>query len=654
MSTSTNVWGPKTALLVVSGAALFVACSGGGDGQGAGTAAEPNDAGASETSLPSPSTPSGCSDLADGASCGDALPPSCSDGTRGGDESDVDCGGSCAKCADARRCADAKDCASGFCSGGFCAAPTCTDTATNGKETDLDCGGGACPACDEGRRCVLDSDCLSKQCLSETCVVTPGITTVSPAVGPSTGGTRITIDGSNFRAGKSLAVHVGGKPASDVTWVSATKVTAITPSHPGVSTPLSVQVTNPSGAKFSLSNAFKPYLAAISFGPPKFSFDAPERAQVGDVDGDKKPDLLLSRTGQLYVRKGAGDGTFGAEVLVEQALGGDFLLTDFNADGKLDVIAVGEISRSGVWPNEVGTFGVSVLIGNGNGTFASPTRYTTSTGSVYGGFLSNAVVADFNGDGKPDVAASSASEVIVLLANGNGTLGAPLRTAVATSYLRSIYAGDIDGDGKPDLLRPRFLESVPYPRPGKPGAVYIDVFKNAGNSFGAPWTKTIPTSVDYRSADVSGFAAGSFNGDARADVLILTGPNSDGGYGGPSPTLHRLFGEVDATLSGNLSEGIAGGGSLVVADVNLDGLVDLVQNVSQARFSVRMGLGNGGFGDAVAFGAGAGGPYATLLVADVNLDGKPDLIRYGGGGYGSNYYAQNELAGLTVILNTSQ
>jgi hypothetical protein len=94
--------------------------------------------------------------------------PRCNDQVRNGNESDVDCGGACTACPDARTCATANDCASGVCLNSKCVARSCTDGLKSGDETDVDCGG-ACVACDEGKSCTLADDCLSRQCSANVC-----------------------------------------------------------------------------------------------------------------------------------------------------------------------------------------------------------------------------------------------------------------------------------------------------------------------------------------------------------------------------------------------------------------------------------------------------------------------------------------------------
>jgi hypothetical protein len=82
----------------------------------------------------------------DGDGDGDGDGDTCSDGQKNGDETDVDCGGSCSPCADQDGCATASDCLSSVCSNGICQAPTCADSIQNGDEAGIDCGG-PCQLC---------------------------------------------------------------------------------------------------------------------------------------------------------------------------------------------------------------------------------------------------------------------------------------------------------------------------------------------------------------------------------------------------------------------------------------------------------------------------------------------------------------------------
>jgi hypothetical protein len=85
--------------------------------------------------------------------------PLCRDGVRDGDESDVDCGGSCLPCAGTQTCRADGDCATDRCSFGTCLPETCVDNLKDGHETDIDCGGPSCLRCAGGRSCNVNDDC---------------------------------------------------------------------------------------------------------------------------------------------------------------------------------------------------------------------------------------------------------------------------------------------------------------------------------------------------------------------------------------------------------------------------------------------------------------------------------------------------------------
>ena len=96
--------------------------------------------------------------------CSAALPAEpCRDRVRDGDETDVDCGGSCQPCADGLACSLATDCQSAGCDAGRCRAATCGDGVRDGIESDADCGG-PCGVCATGQTCAAATDCASGAC----------------------------------------------------------------------------------------------------------------------------------------------------------------------------------------------------------------------------------------------------------------------------------------------------------------------------------------------------------------------------------------------------------------------------------------------------------------------------------------------------------
>jgi hypothetical protein len=102
------------------------------------------------------------------------IPPvnaSCYDNQKGGDETDLDCGGSCFPCADGKTCTQSNDCLSSNCKNNVCESANCEDSIKNGIETDSDCGGN-CPQCNVGQGCSIDNDCASTFCNIETLLCT--------------------------------------------------------------------------------------------------------------------------------------------------------------------------------------------------------------------------------------------------------------------------------------------------------------------------------------------------------------------------------------------------------------------------------------------------------------------------------------------------
>ncbi len=95
----------------------------------------------------------------------------CSDSIKDGDETDVDCGGSCsAKCPSGKACGSSSDCRTSFCVSGVCKAGNCTDGYINQDETDTDCGGSCSRKCDISQKCKKNTDCETSICSESVCI----------------------------------------------------------------------------------------------------------------------------------------------------------------------------------------------------------------------------------------------------------------------------------------------------------------------------------------------------------------------------------------------------------------------------------------------------------------------------------------------------
>jgi hypothetical protein len=135
---------------------------------------------------------------------------------------------------------------------------------------------------------------------------------------------------------------------------------------------------------------------------------------VGDINGDGNPDLAVANRGSndvpgsVSVLLGNGDGTFQAPLNLAVDSGPNSVAVgDFNGDGKLDLAT----ANSGSYPDFVGT--VSVLLGNGDGAFQAARTFGVGAGPY------SVAVGDFNGDGRPDLATASTYDknVSVLINN---------------------------------------------------------------------------------------------------------------------------------------------------------------------------------------------------------------------------------------------
>jgi hypothetical protein len=167
----------------------------------------------------------------------------------------------------------------------------------------------------------------------------------------------------------------------------------------------------------------------------------PVAVAVGDFNGDGKPDLAVVNQGSNTVSLllGAGKGLFKPAVNYAVGTGPDALaLADLNGDGKLDLVT----------SNGTGST-LSVLLGNGNGTFQTAVNYAV------GEDPEAVAVADVNGDGKKDLVVTAnydmpTGTVSILSGNGKGTFNQPVDYAVGAGPV-PVVVGDFNGDGLPDL-----------------------------------------------------------------------------------------------------------------------------------------------------------------------------------------------------------
>jgi hypothetical protein len=318
---------------------------------------------------------------------------------------------------------------------------------------------------------------------------------------------------------------------------------------------------------------------------------------LGDVNNDGNLDSISANfdTHSVSVRLGAGNGTFAGALDFDT---GNFnapygiTVGDVNNDGSLDILTANKFSSQ-----------VSVMRGNGDGTFQAVSNY--STGSLT---QPNAVVVgDLNSDGKLDVVTANptSNTVSVLYGSANGTLQTAVQYATH-NFPQIVELGDLNSDGKLDLVSSNYSSNDLSVLLAKDDGTFQTAVNYATQNF--PYAVTV--------ADV--------NNDQKLDLI------SANSYSG---SVSVLLGIGDGTFqaavnfqTGNLVNAGVTPFAVKTADVNGDGKLDLLTaNYTSSDVSVLLGVGDGTFQTPSTYSASSFRSRA-LAVGDINNDGKLDVM----------------------------
>ncbi len=319
---------------------------------------------------------------------------------------------------------------------------------------------------------------------------------------------------------------------------------------------------------------------------------------------------------------------------------------DFNGDGIADLAVSIMNYVGGPTPD-----GVTILLGNGDGTFTEKTHVSMG---VHPQFVA---IADFNGDGKPDVvtadwgAYQSGTTVSVALGNGDGTFGSPQSYGTGGVAPWSLVVGDFNGDGKADVAvaneisgtvsvllgngdgtfqpavpyavqnHPLYVVSGDFNGDGIPDLAVTNEYSNSVSVLLGNGDGTFQAAQNYSAGyNPIPIVLGDFNGDGRPDVAV-------GIYGYETGnTVNVLLGNPNGSFQLPLTSttGVAPR-AIATGDFNGDGIADLlVGNWDTNDITVLLGNGNGTFQPPIVYPDG-GGPDG-IAVGEFNNDGATDFV----------------------------
>jgi len=335
----------------------------------------------------------------------------------------------------------------------------------------------------------------------------------------------------------------------------------------------------------------------ISFAPAQLYDHAASMIATADLNHDGHVDVVAVNPSHdtIDVFLNRGDGTLSTPpIQYIQNAARWVAIADFNGDGNPDLAVTS--------PNNIdGRNEVHLYYGVGNGAFSTP-PVTVFTG--HPAIQVNA--ADVNGDGLPDLILTNHSRISVMINLGAGKFAPAVFYPAGPDVARSVVVGDFNKDGAPDVAVVRNDRRVEVLL-GQKDAQGIPT-----GAFGPPVV------VSQTSVEPTYGVAGDFNGDGNLDIAVV---NSEFRVA----PITVLLGNGDGTFQpkrslfgGNFVDAIAS------ADLNGDGVPDLITSSFTSNMRVYAGNGDGTFGPEASYVGGRFGEFMTT--ADLNGDGLPDVI----------------------------
>lgn len=445
--------------------------------------------------------------------------------------------------------------------------------------------------------------------INETCEPSLALDGISPAIGPTSGGLRLSISGRGFLPGTTVSIGQAGLPAEPIAISSPSQLEATLPAAPGTCSPVSIELKRPGGFSVKRDGLFTYFLGTVKFGDGRPVGTSVSNSTVYVLSHDLNGDGLQDVVSTAYNHAGV-------DIQLAQASGGFLTLPRISTGAGPYHLAVADVDGNQVPDLAVANISagsVSVLLGSGGGQFSTPLNLTSAAPS-------SVHFIDANSDGLLDlVALSSNGKVRVWQGNGQGSFQFMSEADIDAGAAISA-SGDVDGDGRLDLVV------------SAKSAAALAVHRNLGDG------TFRRLSLNLLSVSAATCAIGDLNHDGKLDLVAAE-------YAAGLTSI--FLGNGDGTFAPKLSYSSSPGSrTVVIGDWNCDGHPDLaVSHLGNALVTLLIGHGNGIFERLPNSASLLGGVSSlALATADIDGNGRPDLI-IGGDGISPS---------VQVALNSSQ
>ena len=459
-----------------------------------------------------------------------------------------------------------------------------------------------------------------------TVILPPFITSFTPTSGPS--GTTVTITGTNFNTTASNNIVWFGAVQATVITATSTSLSVTVPIgtnyQPITVTDITTGLTAYSNAPFIVTFPSSQVIDATAFASTvDFATGTnPYNVAIGDIDGDGKPDLVVTNEGSNTVsvyRNISASGSITADSFdtpIDFTTGSypqGVALGDIDGDGKPDLVVTNYNSNTfSVYRNTSTSGSITTS------SFATNVDFTTGSSSPIG-----IAIGDIDGDGKPDLVVTNWNNNTVSIYRNTSTSGSITASSFATNVDFStgtnpfnVAIGDIDGDGKPDLAVTNYSDNT------------VSVFRNTSTS-GSITTSSFATSIYFTTGSYPiGIAIGDIDGDGKPDLVITN-------YGSNKVSIYMNISTSGSITTGSFATNVdfttgSNPNGVAIGDIDGDGKPDLaVTNAGSNTISIYRNISTtgsitlGSFTDRVDFTTGSN--PICVAIGDIDGDGKPDL-----------------------------